>query len=194
MQFDSLISTLSHQYYDPIVPSALTTYVGIQHFKPDLIINAGTAGGFKMKGSAIGDVYLCSQMANHDRRIPMPGFTEYGIGNYSCSTITKIVEELNYKTGIVTTSNSLDHTEVDDVHMLKNDASVKDMEAASIAWTAEVAKIPFFAIKVVTDIVDGDRVTQEEFLENLAAAASSLQAALPRVLDHVIGKPIEIFR
>ena len=168
--------------------------MGIQQFKPDVIINAGTAGGFKSKGSAVGDVYICSQIANHDRRIPIPGFQEYGVGNYSGSTVTKIVEELHYKTGVVTTSNSLDHSEMDDVHMLKNDASVKDMEAASIAWTAEQAGIPFFAIKVITDIVDGDRVTQEEFLENLAAAASSLQAAIPRVIDFLVDKPVEILR
>ena len=44
-------------------------------------------------------------------------------------------------------------------------ACVKDMEAAAIAWVAETAKVPFFALKVVTDIVDGDRPTQDEFFE-----------------------------
>jgi nucleoside phosphorylase len=35
------------------------------------------------------------------------------------------------------------------------------MEAAAIAYVCELAAVPFFAIKVVTDIVDGDRTTQE---------------------------------
>ena len=33
----------------------------------------GTAGGFKRKGAAIGDAFISSQVANHDRRIPIPG-------------------------------------------------------------------------------------------------------------------------
>lgn len=65
---------------------------------------------------------------------------------------------------------------------------MKDMEAAGIAWVAELFKIPVFAVKVVTDIVDGDRPTHEEFLENLHTAAESLQRALPQCLDFVFGK------
>ena len=42
----------------------------------------------------------------------------------------------------------------------------------------------------VTDIVDGDKPTEEEFLENLGAAAKSLQEALPRVLEAVAGKEL----
>jgi nucleoside phosphorylase len=38
------------------------------------------------------------------------------------------------------------------------DASVKDMEAAAIGWVADVSKVPFIALKIVTDIVDGDRL------------------------------------
>jgi len=40
--------------------------------------------------------------------------------------------------------------------MEENDASVKDMEIAAIAWAAEMFKTPHFGVKVVTDIVDGD--------------------------------------
>lgn len=32
------------------------------------------------------------------------------------------------------------------------DASVKDMEGAAVAWAAELYDIPYFALKVVTDI------------------------------------------
>lgn len=36
--------------------------------KPDLVINAGTAGGFKKHGTAIGDVFISTRVKNHDRR------------------------------------------------------------------------------------------------------------------------------
>jgi len=41
------------------------------------LINAGTCGGFRRKGAAIGDVFLTTAVANHDRRIAIPGFTSY---------------------------------------------------------------------------------------------------------------------
>lgn len=54
------------------VPAALTAYLAIQALKPDLVISLGTAGGFKSKGGEIGDVYLSTGFANHDRHIPIP--------------------------------------------------------------------------------------------------------------------------
>jgi 5'-methylthioadenosine nucleosidase len=62
------------------------------------------------------------------------------------------------------------------------------MEAASIAWVAEYSKTPFVCIKVVTDIVDGERPTHEEFLENLSTAAKSLQEVVPKIIDFMMGK------
>jgi 5'-methylthioadenosine nucleosidase len=64
------------------------------------------------------------------------------------------------------------------------------MEGAAIAWVAEMHRVPFFSIKVITDIVDGSRPTEEEFLENLHHAAQSLESALPKVIDFVAGKSL----
>ena len=43
-----------------------------QVLRPDLIISVGTAGGFAARGAAIGDVFVATGFANHDRRIPLP--------------------------------------------------------------------------------------------------------------------------
>ena len=74
------------------VPAALSTFLAIHQLSPDLIINAGTAGGFNKKGASIGDAYICSHMKNHDRRIPIPGFTEYGTGCYTAFPSPNIIE------------------------------------------------------------------------------------------------------
>ena len=117
-----------------------------------------------------------------------------------------------------------------------NDASVKDMEAAAVAYVAEITNTPFLALKVttmimqdadsvdfvdsddvdgdygsdygdsdvdidddkfvilmsqvVTDIVDGERPTHEEFLENLSTAATSLQQKIPLLIDFIVGKKL----
>jgi len=176
------------------VPASLATFLAVEKIKTmndgnnpvDLILNAGTCGGFKRMGGSINDVYLISGVANHDRRIAIPGFTEYGHGKLQAEIDpTQMARELGYKTGICTTSNSLDKTDTCDEIMKSHNASVKDMEAAAIAYVAKMQSVPYMGVKVITDIVDGDKPTQEEFFENLASAAKSLQKAIPKVLDYV---------
>lgn len=172
------------------VPASLVTFLSLQKLEGhvDLLINAGTCGGFKSKGAEIGDVFLTTAAANHDRRIPIPQFDLYGIGRIETVAAKQLAVEINAKMGVCTTGNSLDMHDIDEVHMKSNDASVKDMECAAISWSCSLFKTPHFGVKVVTDIVDGDRPTADEFLENLGAAAKKLQETLPTVIDHVCGK------
>eukprot|EP00546_Thalassionema_frauenfeldii_P007719 CAMPEP_0178922392 /NCGR_PEP_ID=MMETSP0786-20121207/16126_1 /TAXON_ID=186022 /ORGANISM="Thalassionema frauenfeldii, Strain CCMP 1798" /LENGTH=241 /DNA_ID=CAMNT_0020596747 /DNA_START=149 /DNA_END=874 /DNA_ORIENTATION=- len=176
------------------VSAAMMTFLAIQTLKSvDLVLNAGTCGGFKRKGAEIGDVFVTTGVANHDRRIAIPGFTEWGIGKLEAVAAPNLLKVYPlFKSGICTTGNSLDKTEECDKLMLSNDASVKDMEAAAIAWSCALLskKVPYLGIKVVTDIVDGDQPTHEEFMKNLGTAAESLQNALPQVLKHVCGRDI----
>lgn len=171
-------------------PAAIAAFSTINQLKPDIVINAGTAGGYKSKGANIGDVFVATKIYHHDRRIPIPGFAEYGRGDHSGIDVPQLISALNFKTGNISTSNSLDHSQTDDEIITQNNASVKDMEAAAIAWVCELSATPLLTIKVVTDIVDGDRPTQEEFFENLSSAANALQKAVPNVIDFIVGKTI----
>ncbi|CAN0417545.1 unnamed protein product [Ectocarpus sp. 12 AP-2014] len=172
------------------VAAGLSTWLSVEAIKPDLVINAGTAGGFKKHDTAIGDVFISTSVKNHDRRIPIPGFKEFGIGNHESHPTPEMLKELGFKQGVVTTGSSFDHTETDDKMMEENDARVKDMEAAAVAWACEQHGTPLFCIKVVTDLVDGGGVGEEEFLQNLKAASDSLQQAMPRVLDFVLTRQL----
>jgi len=95
------------------VPAALTAYNVCITLEPDVLINAGTAGGFKAKGGAIGDVYLATAFKNHDRRIPIPGFDAYGVGTSSAAACPALRAAMGFKDGIVSTGNSLDATPMD---------------------------------------------------------------------------------
>eukprot|EP00775_Hariotina_reticulata_P005037 gene5036-5279_t len=170
------------------VPASLAAFLACQAFDPDIIISAGTAGGFKAKGAAIGDVFVSTNKMYHDRRIPLPGFDKMGLGYTDSIPTPHLREALNLKAGIVTSGNSLDYTDADMEIMIKHGAAVKEMEAAAIAWVANLFKKPMFCVKAITDIVDGDRATQEEFLENFNAATAALQQTLPKVLQFMSGK------
>eukprot|EP00271_Cylindrocystis_brebissonii_P017747 TRINITY_DN472_c0_g7_i1.p1 TRINITY_DN472_c0_g7~~TRINITY_DN472_c0_g7_i1.p1 ORF type:complete len:260 (+),score=46.78 TRINITY_DN472_c0_g7_i1:260-1039(+) len=172
------------------VPSAVLTYAAVLEFKPDLIINAGTAGGVKARGASIGDVYLATHISNHDRRIPLPNFEAYGVGTVEGLTSPGLIKSLGLKEGRVSSGNSFDLTEADKKGMDANEAVVKDMECAGIAWVASTLSIPILAIKSVTDLVDGGRPSQEEFLENFATAAASLQRTVLLLIDYIGGKKL----
>jgi 5'-methylthioadenosine/S-adenosylhomocysteine nucleosidase len=168
-------------------PAALSAYLTLRSFKPDLCINAGTAGGFKAKGGEIGDVYLIDQPCRfHDHRIPIPGFDAYGLGSYPVYAPAGMAEALGLKLGAVSTGNSLDHTSACLEIMRDNNASVKEMEATAIAWVAEMLQVPLIVLKAVTDIVDGEHPTSEEFLRNLALASGKLQEKTVAALDYLL--------
>ena len=169
-----------------------------------VFINAGTAGGFARHGAAIGDVYLVTAFTFHDRRIPIPGYDTYGMGQTgSTLNVAALLEHYNnnsnnnihWKSGICTTGDSLDKTAECDAIMEQSQATVKDMEAAAIAWVValhngKAQNVKFTSLKVVTDIVDGNQPTHEEFLANLQTASEQLQRALPLLLDYIASKDV----
>ncbi|KAL9312454.1 hypothetical protein ACSQ67_017906 [Phaseolus vulgaris] len=172
------------------ISSALVTYAAIQALQPDLIINAGTAGGFKAKGASVGDVFIVSDSAFHDRRIPIPVFDLYGVGLRKAFEAPNLVKELNLKVAKLSTGDSLDMSQQDESSIIANDATVKDMEGAAVAYVADLLKVPAIFVKAVTDIIDGDKPTAEEFLQNLAAVTAALDLAVEQVINFINGKCI----
>jgi nucleoside phosphorylase len=167
-------------------PATLNTYITLHHFKPHLCINAGTAGGFQKQGAEIGDVYFSTEAFRfHDRRFPIPGFDQYGIGSYPIYHLPKMIKSLHLKEGVVTTGSSLDYTDEDLKMMRNNNGAIKEMEAAGIAWTAHLLKTPLFALKAITDFVDSEQSTEEQFLMNLKIASQKLQIKTFEVLEYL---------
>jgi nucleoside phosphorylase len=52
------------------------------------------------------------------------------------------------------------------------------MEAASVAWVSAMNNIPFAALKVITDLVDGEIATEDEFVTNLRYASNRLSEGI----------------
>ncbi|KAM0934501.1 putative methylthioadenosine nucleosidase [Dioscorea sansibarensis] len=223
------------------ISASLVTYASIQCFKPDLIINAGTAGGFKAKGACISDVYLASDVCFHDRRIPIPVsgttaddlpmitelelvslfcllkiskricyiysevylvlteenmnvfksksiFDLYGIGARQAFYTPNLVKQLNLKVCKLSTGDSLDMPPQDEASILANGATLKDMEGAAVAYVAGLFSVPTIFVKAVTDIVDGEKPTADEFLQNLVTVTAALEQSVTQVIDFINGK------
>lgn len=168
--------------------ATLNAFITISKYKPDLIINCGTAGGFISKGAAIGDTYIATEkICFHDRRIALPGgFKEYATGNYLVLNSDFLAKKFKLKQGIISSSDALDFTETDMKIFHKNNASVKEMEAAAIAWVCQMNNQEFTAIKTITDIVDGEHCTSKEFLRNFEMASHALKENVIQVLDFLL--------
>ncbi len=166
--------------------ASLIAYESINYFKPELVINAGTCGGFKARGAMIGDVYLSTEpVFYHDRRIPLDNFQGFASGYFQPSKIT-FASPVDIKSGRVTTGSSLTASEQDLSIMINGEADCKEMELAAIAYVCQSLDTHWVGIKSVTDIVDCEKhTTEEEFLRNLNQASSKLKDTLLSVLQHV---------
>ncbi len=163
--------------------ATLSTHLAIEKYKPDLIINSGTAGAFGGKGAQIGDVYLSREhVVYHDRRIPIERWERQCIGYYPVWDVSPLAP-LGFKTGIVTTGNSLDMPPVDEDMIKATGGEIKDMEAAAIAWVAQLNGVPMFCVKAVTDLLDSGVATSDQFKANLHLAAQNLKEACFKIVD-----------
>ncbi len=168
------------------VPAALMTYLAIDKFGPDLVLNVGTAGGLADEGCEIGDVYLSSgKFCFHDRRIPLPGFDRYGMGLYPADDTAAIARALQLKTGTISTGNSLDLLAQDLAIIKENKAIIKDMEAAAIAWVCRTLAVPMAAVKAITDLIDEKTPTETQFLDNFSLACTNLHERTVAVLEYL---------
>jgi 5'-methylthioadenosine nucleosidase len=166
-------------------PAVTTALHAIERVGPSLVVSAGTAGGFAERGGRIGSVYLADRCVFHDRRIALAGFDRYGHGDYPVVDLSPVAAELGWPQGTVSSGNALDAPDVDLALMAQTSAVAKDMEAAAVAWTCERMGVPFTALKVITDLVDTEDETAEQFLANLRIATLGLAEAVAVLVERL---------
>ena len=172
-------------------PATLMAYEAINTLSPDLIISAGTAGGFAARGADVGTVYLSEgYFVFHDRHVPLPGFDQSAIGRYPAVKAKALAEYLSVASGVVSSGSSLKKSS-NDVAVIEDAGAVaKEMEAAAIAWVASLFDMPMMAIKSITNLVDQDNVSEDEFVKNLAYSSQCLKEKLIEALNFIEGKSL----
>ena len=182
-----------HQQCDSLGSGiCFSAWEAIKVVRPNLIINIGTAGGFSKRGAKVGDIFLSAQSFKfHDRLFaPDQKNINYGIGSYpgfDSTALIQMTNRLGVKVGNVSTGGSMLFSQEEFLQMEKNEAHVKEMEAAHIAAAAARKKIPFFAIKVVSDLVDiADGLNaQEQFEFNFDVAMKNLAIISEEIVKFV---------
>ncbi len=170
------------------VAAAIGTSVLLERFKPSLVINTGSAGGFDPSLN-LGDVVISTEVAYHDADVTAFGYEMGQMAQQPARFISdsKLIEvaesALNAMTpiphavrGLICTGDAFVHTKERQEFIRTHFSNViaVEMEAAAIAQTCHQFKIPYVVVRAISDVADKESpMTFEEFLP-LAAQSSSL--------------------
>lgn len=169
------------------VNAAITATLLINEFKPDLIINTGSAGSVDSELN-IGDIIISNKVYYHDvnatafgyklGQVPsMPEFyeTDNELIDLAKSSIEQL--DLNGIVGEVATCDSFIGS-IDQRKVIKSNfptASVVEMEAGAIAQTCYQYNVPIIVTRAVSDLADKESdVTFEEFLKVACVNSSKI--------------------
>jgi adenosylhomocysteine nucleosidase len=157
--------TLFHGGWGKISAAATTQYV-IDHFKPDLLINLGTCGGFAGRIET-GTIILVERTLVYDI-IEQMGDGAEAIEHYSTDIDLSWLDRGSWtEDGVVHGLPSTVHGLLvsadrdilaEDIPMLieKYDAVAADWESGAIAWVAQKNNARTLILRGVTDLVGGD--------------------------------------
>ncbi|WP_432358482.1 5'-methylthioadenosine/S-adenosylhomocysteine nucleosidase [Sporosarcina sp. UB5] len=177
------------------VNAAIATTLLIQRFTPDVVLNTGSAGGFK-QSLEVGTVVISDEVRHHDVDATAFG---YEIGQVpgmpatyrADETLIRIakeaVEEIgehHYAVGLIA-SGDVFMSDAERVNVVKEQFPsmiAAEMEAAAVAQVCHQFETPFVVIRALSDIAGKESsVSFEEFLP-LAAQHSS------EIVMHAISK------
>lgn len=154
----------------------------IRILRPHMLASVGTAGGFVKRGAKIGDVF-CSDGAIyfHGRHIVFPMYRNFELGGFPSTTLRHLG---SIKRGVISSSDAIPPSHDDAKKMDELATDAKDMEAAAIAEIAALTNTPMFALKAISDFVDVNETTYDQFQANLQLAARNLCDSLQYVIEH----------
>ncbi|MEK3797863.1 5'-methylthioadenosine/S-adenosylhomocysteine nucleosidase [Peribacillus sp. FSL H8-0477] len=170
------------------VNAAMSTAILAEKFKPDAIINTGSAGGYNPSLN-VGDVVISTEVRHHDVDVTIFGY-EYGqvpqlpAAFVSDSKLFSIAEEaakeitdVQVGKGLIVTGDSFmnDPVRVDFVRGKFTDLYAVEMEAAAIAQVAYQFSIPCVIIRSLSDIAGKEsNISFDEFLETAGRNSAQL--------------------
>ena len=165
-------------------PAALATTTLITHLRPSTILVAGAAGGCS-QSTSIGAVHLIDRAYHHDRRIPLPEFADYAHGPESLCSSPQLASHFNATIATISTGNALDTLDHELDFFTQRSITVKDMETASIAWTAAQFETKVIALRSITDFYDHP-TPENQFLQNFDLALTNLAQSINAGLPHLL--------
>jgi len=170
------------------VNAALSTTLLLDRYKPDYVINTGSAGGFHHSLN-VGDVVISTEVRHHDVDVTAFGY-EYGqvpglpAAFLPDETLVSIAEskandiaDIQVVKGTIATGDSFmnDPERVDYIRSKIPNIYAVEMEAAAIAQVCHQFNTPFVIIRALSDIAGKEsNVSFEQFLDKAALHSANM--------------------
>lgn len=173
------------------VAAAMGTTLLIQLFKPDMIINTGSAGGLDANLN-VGDVIISTEVRHHDVDVTAFGY-EKGqlpanpaafLPNAELVEVAKKQAEklgLNAVSGLICSGDAFING-AEKIAQIRADfpqVAAVEMEAAAIAQVCHAMSVPFLVVRAISDIADKEsHLSFDEFLPLAAEKSSEMVLAM----------------
>ncbi|MFC4411047.1 5'-methylthioadenosine/S-adenosylhomocysteine nucleosidase [Chungangia koreensis] len=168
------------------VNAAMSTTLLLNQFKPEVVLNIGSAGGFD-ESLEVGSVVISDEVRHHDVDVTIFGYEmgqvpqlppAFKADERLISLAKETVEEMDehtYGVGLIATGDSFmnDPDRVEKVRLQFPAMKASEMEAAAVAQVCHQFGIPFVVIRALSDIAGKEsNISFDEFLP-LAAKHST---------------------
>ncbi|WP_211653965.1 5'-methylthioadenosine/S-adenosylhomocysteine nucleosidase [Planococcus alpniumensis] len=179
------------------VNAAMTTTILMQEFKPDLVLNIGSAGGFNEE-LEVGAVVISDEVRHHDVDATVFGYelgqvpqmpAAYIANKELIELAVQAVDEIGehqHAVGLIATGDSFmsDHERVALVKQQFPEMKAAEMEAAAVAQVCFQYDTAFVVIRALSDIAGKESsISFDEFLP--VAAKHSTEIVL-RVIEKML--------
>lgn len=166
---------------------AISTTLLIHEFKPDVIINTGSAGA--LDGDLnVGDVVVSESVAYHDADAQAFGYelgqipqmpAQYAADAELLELATEAIEaqSLTAQKGLIVSGDSFigTNTQRETIRVAFPDALAVEMEATAIAQTCYQFNVPFIITRAISDLANGEaELSFEAFLKKAAQSSSQV--------------------
>lgn len=170
------------------VNAALATAIAMERYRPEVLMNTGSAGGLNQELS-VGDLVISSEVRHHDVDATAFGY-EYGqvpqmppafIADENLADLALQcaldIPDVKAVKGLIATGDSFmsDPRRVKRVSEIFQDVQAVEMEGAAIAQVAYQYDVPFVIIRSLSDIAGKDSaVSFDQFLNKAAKNSAAL--------------------
>lgn len=177
------------------VNAAICTTLLISNFKPDYIINTGSAGGLG-SGLKVGDILVSTEVLHHDVDATEFGYAEgqvpmmpasYPADEMLVDKTTSAIYKHAYtaRTGLIVSGDSFIGSADKKAVILEKfpHAMAVEMEAAAVAQTCYQFSTPFIITRAVSDLANGEaEMSFEQFLKVACVSSSNIVKSLLETL------------
>lgn len=183
------------------VNAAMSTTILLERYKPEYVINTGSAGGF-LQTLNVGDVVISTEVRHHDVDVTAFGY-EYGqvpglpaafkANDLLIEAATGAVHELEgvqvVEGGIATGDSFMNDPErVEFVRSKLPNLYAVEMEAAAVAQVCHQFGVPFVVIRALSDIAGKEsNISFDQFLQKAALHSSELVVSMVIKLKEKVG-------